>query len=115
LFTNICLEIAQQTRHLSRGLGGQLLAVGDTAGRDQRFANEIEVPSDVVVPQTPASPIDDFNEIRIRLAIVRGGVRSASLCSGSVAITRIVRERVTRQRRAWPEIIRSAAVLFTGR
>jgi hypothetical protein len=71
LSTNICLEIAQQTRHLSRGHGGQLLAVGDTVERDQCFANEIEDPSDLAVPQTPANPIDDFNESRTRLAIVR--------------------------------------------
>ena len=50
LSTNICLEIAQQTRHLSRGYGGQLLAVGDTVERDQRFANEIKGPSDLAVP-----------------------------------------------------------------
>ena len=73
----ICLEIAQQARHLSRGHGGQLLAVGDTVERDQRFANEIEDPSDLAVPQTPANPIDDFNEIRTRLAIVRGEVQPA--------------------------------------
>jgi hypothetical protein len=77
LSTNICLEIAQQTRHLSRGHGGQLLAVGDTVKRDQRFANESEGPSDLAVPQTPANPIDDFNEIRTRLAIARGDVRPA--------------------------------------
>lgn len=77
LSTNICLEIAQQTRHLSRGHGGQLLGVGDTVERDQRFANEIEGPSDLAVPQTPADPIDDFNEIRTGLAIVRGDVRPA--------------------------------------
>jgi hypothetical protein len=61
----------------SRGHGGQLLAVGDTVERDQRVANEIEGPSDLAVPQTPANPIDDFNEIRTRLAIVRGDVRPA--------------------------------------
>ena len=77
LSANICLEIAQQTRHLSRGYGGRLLAVGDTVERDQRFAGEIEGPSDLAVPQTPANPIDDFNEIRTRLAIARGDVRPA--------------------------------------
>jgi hypothetical protein len=77
LSTKICLEIAQQTSHLSRRHGGQLLAFGDTVERDQRFANEIEGPSNLAVPQTPANPIDDFNEIRTRLAIVRGDVRPA--------------------------------------
>ena len=77
LSTNICLEIAQQARYLSRGCGGQLLAVGDTVERDQRFANEIERPSDLAVPQTPAKPIDDFNEIRTHPAIVREDVRPA--------------------------------------
>jgi len=51
--------------------GGQRVAVGDTVERDHRFANEIEGPSDLAMPQTPANPIDDFNEIRTRLAIVR--------------------------------------------
>jgi hypothetical protein len=72
--TNICLEIAQQTRHLSRGHGRQLLAVGETLERDQRFANEIEAASDLAVPRTPANPIDDFNEIRTHLTMVRGDV-----------------------------------------
>ena len=77
LSTNIRLEIAQQTRHLLRGHSGQLLVVGDTVERDQRFANEIEGPSGLAVPQTPANPTDDFNEIRTPLAIVRGNVRPA--------------------------------------
>ncbi|HET6239357.1 MAG TPA: hypothetical protein VFE41_31055, partial [Acetobacteraceae bacterium] len=42
-------------------------------------------------------------------------VAAAMHQGGSVAITRIVRERVTRQRRAWPKIIRSAAILATIR
>ena len=71
LSTNICLEIAQQTRHLAGGHSGQFVAVGDNIERDQRLANEIEGPSDLAVPQTPANPIDDFNESRTRLAIVR--------------------------------------------
>jgi hypothetical protein len=75
LSTNICLEIAQQTRHLAGGHSGQFVAVGDNIERDQRFANEIEGPSDLAVPQAPAKPIDDLNEIRTRLAIVRGDVR----------------------------------------
>jgi hypothetical protein len=69
LSANICLEIAQQTRHLSRGHGDQLPTIGEIIERDQRFANEIEAPSDVAVPQAPANPIDDSNEIRARLAI----------------------------------------------
>jgi hypothetical protein len=77
LSTNICLEIAQQTRPLSRGHGGQLLAVGDAVERDQRVANEIDGPSDLAVPQAPANPIYDFNEIRTHLAIARGDVRPA--------------------------------------
>ena len=32
---------------------------------------------DLTVPQTPANPIDDFNQIRARPAIVRGDVRPA--------------------------------------
>jgi hypothetical protein len=66
LSTKICFEIAQQTRHLSRGHGGQLLAVGEIVEHDQRFADEIEGPSDLTVPQTPANPIDDSNQIRAR-------------------------------------------------
>jgi hypothetical protein len=78
LSTNICLEITQQTRHLSRGYGHQLLAVGDTVERGQRFANEIDGPSELAVSQTPANPIDDFDEIRTRLAVVPRDARAAS-------------------------------------
>jgi len=74
---NICLEVAQQSRHLSRRDGGQPQDVDDTVERDQRFANEIEAPSDLAVPQTPADPIDDFNEIRHSPTIVRREVRPA--------------------------------------
>ena len=77
LSTNICLEIAHQTRHLAGGHSGQFVAVGDNVERDERFANEIEGPSDLAVPQAPAKPIDDFNEICNRLAIVRGDGRPA--------------------------------------
>ena len=58
--------------------GGQRVAVGDTVERDHRFANEIEGPSDLAMPQTPANPIDDFNEIRTRLAAVPRDARAAS-------------------------------------
>ena len=62
--------ILAELHYLAQVLSGTGWGFSSLCGK-----SEIEGPSDLAVPQTPANPIDDCNEIRPRLAIVRGGVR----------------------------------------
>src|ERR1700722_1052086 len=73
----ICFEIEQKTGRFSRGICARRSVIFRMLESYQRFADQIEAPPHLAVPQTPPNPIDDFNEIRTHLAIIRRGDRPA--------------------------------------
>ncbi len=70
----IRFKIAQKTRHFLRGHGGRGRIGDRTFERYQRFANQIEAPSDLTVPQAPTDPIDCFRQRGSGLAMTRRSV-----------------------------------------
>jgi hypothetical protein len=67
----------QKAHHLSRGAGVRRRISFRTPKSRQRFADQVEAPPDLAMPQTPAYLIDGFDQRDAGLAIVRQGVRPA--------------------------------------